>query len=73
MVGNGQHLSSNGAFMLYCFANLMMVSDTVAELQHQLKFNNDMDTDFDDDDSDLGELKFCSDTCTDFAWMTDEH
>lgn len=67
MVGNGQHLSSNGAFMLYCFANLMMVSDTVAELQHQLKFNNDMDTDFDDDDSDLGELKFCSDTCTDFG------
>ena len=34
---------------------------------------DDEDVEVDDDDSDLGELKFCSDTCTDFAWMTDEH
>ena len=52
IVGNGQHMSSNGAFMLYCLSNLMMASDMVADLKYELIFHCGDDIGSDDDEED---------------------
>ena len=53
IVGNGQHMSSNGAFMLYCLSQLMATSDMVADVNYELKFCCDDDTGSDDDEEDV--------------------
>eukprot|EP00415_Alexandrium_ostenfeldii_P003685 UN3685 len=49
LVGNGQHFSSTGAFMMYCISNLVLVHDTITDLDHPLQFHGDTDIDTDGD------------------------